>query len=46
MVGDLQRLMIYGERGWSTPQDIPPEVAEAYRRLVEAGYTRRMIEGV
>jgi uncharacterized SAM-binding protein YcdF (DUF218 family) len=44
MVGDLQRLMVYAERGWSEAQEIPPEVVEAYRRLVEAGYTRRLIE--
>jgi uncharacterized SAM-binding protein YcdF (DUF218 family) len=43
MVGDLQRLMVYAEKGWSTPQVIPPEVIEAYERLVEAGYTKRLI---
>ena len=43
MVGDLQRLILYAERGWSTPQEIPPEVMEAYGRLVEAGYTGRLI---
>ena len=44
MVGDLQRLMLYAQKGWSEPQDIPPDVAEAYQRLVKAGYTQRMIE--
>ena len=44
MVGDLQRLMLYAEKGWSAPQDIPPEVIEAYQRLVAAGYTRRLIK--
>jgi uncharacterized SAM-binding protein YcdF (DUF218 family) len=44
MVGDLQRLMVYAEKGWSEPQDIPPDVIEAYQRLVKAGYTRRLIE--
>jgi uncharacterized SAM-binding protein YcdF (DUF218 family) len=44
MVGDLQRLMVYAEKGWSEPQQIPPEVIEAYGRLVEAGYTGRLIE--
>lgn len=43
MVGDLQRLIVYGERGWSVPQHIPPEVMEAYGRLVQAGYTGRLI---
>lgn len=43
MVGDLQRLIVYGRRGWSAPQDVPPEVMEAYERLVAAGYTRRLL---
>ena len=43
MVGDLQRLLVYGRKGWSAPQDVPAQVREAYERLVAAGYTRRMI---
>ncbi len=45
MVGDLQRLMLYAEKGWSAPQEIPPEVVEAYQTLIKAGYTRRLIAG-
>jgi hypothetical protein len=44
MVGDLQRLVVYGRKGWSVPQDVPAEVSEAYERLVEAGYTRRLLK--
>ena len=43
MVGDLQRLIVYGQRGWSAPQEVPPEVLEAYDGLVAAGYTQRLI---
>ena len=43
MMGDLQRLIVYGERGWSAPQEIPREVIDAYERLLAAGYTRRLI---
>jgi len=43
MVGDLQRLVVYGRKGWSAPQDVPAEVIEAYERLVGAGYTRRLL---
>jgi len=43
MMGDLQRLIVYGERGWSAPQEIPREVMDAYERLLAAGYTRRLI---
>jgi uncharacterized SAM-binding protein YcdF (DUF218 family) len=43
MLGDLQRLVVYGERGWSAPQALPAEVAAAFERLVAAGYTRRLL---
>ena len=43
MVGDLQRLVVYGRKGWSEPQDVPPEVMHAFERLVAAGYTRRLL---
>jgi uncharacterized SAM-binding protein YcdF (DUF218 family) len=45
MVGDFQRLTIYADNGWSTRQDIPPEVQRAFEGLVAAGYTRRLIPG-
>jgi uncharacterized SAM-binding protein YcdF (DUF218 family) len=43
MGGDLQRLIVYGQKGWSAPQDVPPDVRAAYERLVAAGYTRRLL---
>jgi hypothetical protein len=43
MVGDLQRLIVYGEKGWSARQEIPLEVKAAYEGLVAAGYTRRLL---
>lgn len=43
MMGDLQRLWIYGQRGWSAPQVIPESVQAAYRRLVELGFTKHLI---
>jgi uncharacterized SAM-binding protein YcdF (DUF218 family) len=43
MVGDLQRLIVYGKKGWSAPQDIPPAVMEAYEGLIAAGYAKRLI---
>lgn len=45
MIGDLQRLILYAQRGWSAPQQIPAEVMEAYERLIKAGYRGRLIEG-
>jgi uncharacterized SAM-binding protein YcdF (DUF218 family) len=43
MVGDLQRILLYAERGWQIPQDVPADVIDAYERLVAMGYTRRMV---
>jgi uncharacterized SAM-binding protein YcdF (DUF218 family) len=43
MVGDLQRLMLYAEKGWSARQGIPDEVMDAYQGLIAAGYTRRLL---
>ena len=44
MVGDLQRLIVYGRKGFSVPQDVPPAVMEAYEGLVAAGYTGRILK--
>jgi uncharacterized SAM-binding protein YcdF (DUF218 family) len=43
MLGDLQRLTVYGQKGWSARQEIPAEVQAAFERLVKAGYTRRLL---
>ena len=43
MLGDLQRLTVYGEKGWSARQEIPAGVQAAFERLVKAGYTRRLL---
>jgi uncharacterized SAM-binding protein YcdF (DUF218 family) len=43
MVGDLQRIKLYPERGFQIPQDIPDEVWAAYEELVDAGYDRHLI---
>jgi len=43
MVGDLQRILLYAEKGWQIPQNVPADVMRAYEGLVAAGYTRRII---
>jgi uncharacterized SAM-binding protein YcdF (DUF218 family) len=43
MVGDLQRMKVYPDRGFQIPQHIPDEVWEAYEALVQAGYNRHLI---
>jgi uncharacterized SAM-binding protein YcdF (DUF218 family) len=44
MVGDLQRIRLYAEKGFQIPQDIPDDVQHAYEELVRAGYDRYLIE--
>ncbi|HXV63501.1 MAG TPA: YdcF family protein [Vicinamibacteria bacterium] len=43
MVGDLQRIRIYPEKGFQIPQPIPDEVWNAYERLVALGFTDNLI---
>jgi uncharacterized SAM-binding protein YcdF (DUF218 family) len=45
MVGDLQRLLVYPKKGFSTPQEVPADVMAAYEGLVAAGYTKRLLPG-
>jgi uncharacterized SAM-binding protein YcdF (DUF218 family) len=42
MVGDLARIIKYPALGYQAPVDIPANVQEAYRVLVDAGYTAHM----
>lgn len=43
MVGDLQRLQMYPQRGFQIPQEIPKEVWRAFEQLVAKGYTKHLI---
>lgn len=43
MVGDLQRLRLYPERGFQIRQEIPDEVWTVYEQLVKAGYDKYLV---
>jgi len=43
MVGDLQRIKIYPEKGFQIYQEIPDFVWSAFQKLVTSGYTKRLI---
>ncbi|GAA4395477.1 YdcF family protein [Nibrella viscosa] len=45
MVGDLQRIRLYPEKGFQIPQAIPDDVWAAYEELVQAGYNRHLVVG-
>lgn len=45
LAGDLHRIMVYPHLGFQVEQPVPPEVGEALRRLVRAGYGERLVPG-
>lgn len=44
MVGDLQRIKLYPEKGFQVYQEIPGEVWEAYEELVEMGFNQQLVK--
>lgn len=44
MVGDLQRIMEYPKLGFQIHQDVPVEVSDAWKKLVQMGYTKHLIK--
>ncbi len=42
LVGDLQRIRLYAEKGFSIEQDIPKDVWQSYEYLVASGFTSRL----
>lgn len=43
MLGDLQRIRVYPERGFQIPQAIPADVWQAFEELVKAGYDTHLL---
>ena len=43
MVGDLQRIKVYADKGFQIPQEIPDEIWSAYEELIRAGYDRHLV---
>ncbi len=44
MMGDLQRINLYAEKGFQIPQDIPANIWQAYERLIELGYDQQLVK--
>lgn len=42
IVGDFQRMEVYAQKGYQIPQYIPEEVMEAFKAMVELGYTGQL----
>ena len=45
LVGAVQRLMIYPERGFMVSLPVPEDVSGAYERLCRDGFTSRLVPG-
>ncbi|MEV6686730.1 YdcF family protein [Streptomyces sp. NPDC051130] len=43
LVGALQRLLVYPEKGFMINQHVPADVSEAYERLCRHGFTSRLL---
>ncbi|MEU3763501.1 YdcF family protein [Amycolatopsis keratiniphila] len=43
LVGDTQRITVDAERGFAIPQEIPNNVTNAYDRLVQDGFRKRLL---
>lgn len=43
LVGDIQRMKIYAERGLQEKVDIPNKVWEAYEELAKRGYKKDLL---
>lgn len=43
MVGDLQRIIVYGKRGSLRAQAIPKEVLVSYQKLIKLGYNKQLV---
>lgn len=44
MVGDLQRIKLYAEKGFQIYQEIPSDVWQAYEQLVNLGFDEHLIK--
>jgi uncharacterized SAM-binding protein YcdF (DUF218 family) len=44
MVGDLQRIKVYGQNGFQIYQEIPEQVWQAYEQLVKLGFDKQLIK--
>lgn len=44
MVGDLQRIKIYPEKGFQIYQEIPSPIWQAYERLVALGFDKHLVK--
>ena len=44
MVGDLQRIKVYPEKGYQVYQKIPIKINTAYERLIQLGFDKHLMK--
>lgn len=44
LVGDIQRMKLFAEKGWQIEVEIPDEVWDAYDQLIKLGYNKYIIK--
>ncbi len=44
MIGDLQRIKLYPQKGFQIYQEIPPDIWDAYENLIDAGFDQHLID--
>jgi hypothetical protein len=44
MLGDLQRIKLYPEKGFQIYQEIPEDIWESYEKLTKSGYDTHLIK--
>ncbi len=44
LVGDVQRIKVFAEKGWQIKMNIPDDVWNAYEQLVKAGFDKYVIK--
>jgi uncharacterized SAM-binding protein YcdF (DUF218 family) len=44
LVGDTQRIWVYAKQGFAVPQPVDDRTLAAYERLINAGFTTRLLD--
>lgn len=44
LAGEFQRMLLYAEKGWQSPQPIPDKARIAFNILIDAGYTGQLAD--
>lgn len=46
LVGDIQRMELFYQKGWQIKMKIPQNVIEAYQELIKKGYDKYVLKDI